>query len=884
MSAPSAKESANGSPPGSAAAAAQAAAASLSAANAGANGVGSGAPPGFGAAAARLVAVLQAVEDEDDDGDEEDDGVYGSGAGYVVASAAAPSEDEDPVLKEFATHAVKYLDALLTSLEAEEAAEEAAQMELEAAKVRLEEEETTEPAAKRRSVRIAEVGVAKAVAAAAAARTEATDKGATRVGRIHARGRNKRARSETRGAMISAIGTGTISGLGDDIRRFKQYQLTTQLAVTNLIPYLLNMPHSNVSEKYKVNVGDLFEDRLTEVCNLVYGPALTRALSIRWSTKKGPNLRDFFEIEDPKIQCKAIIGDYTETTRCWICRGLLKKGDALFGSPECEHVYSILLSLVISGLFDRRVQTILRDRSLEYINLLEHEYRWSHQRCNRVKTDIPFLHCKVKGKGVKTLVFSSHTVKILSLLNQILDTKVSGTAYVPTPDTIWTELSTEVFANDTNGKSPGSIGTKFPVSPGENADPTNSANAAAAASAAAAAAASSSSGKPTRAQWPAWRTPRLAAYTLQPYIDKLNKKNITAEDLVSRFVAGLIDRAVFLSPETVHAHLTDDRPPYLTKEQHTALAASLKRYRTMRKPKGGRRKTTIQRGGGLEDKGDQILLDVALTLTKAMYIGKLAQDCETAANKAANEAVPRAANGPPLSDEDALKLANAAAKAVTDTMEVYAYETDLAAVQHVHTTFTEMDTLSEEEWTPAVFEATFRRVVHSELKRTTWYHPEVYSQAWWMDKTDAADELTAAALPFAVSGRSSRAEPSRSVTGAAAAAATAVQTFGVLSSDPSSGIGLGGPILFMQGKPTNTGVSSTTAGTSSGSSGTVTPPEAAAAAAAAEAAEAAKAAAAQPVTPPRPPSGGPPASSPAQQPPKKEGGSLFDAGPRPAWL
>jgi Arc/MetJ-type ribon-helix-helix transcriptional regulator len=307
-----------------------------------------------------------------------------------------------------------------------------------------------------------------------------------------------------------------------------------------------------------------FDDGLTEVCESVFGPRLTRQLITAFSTEPSKlSIRNFFEIDNPGRQCVGVFAGQLEgsliPTHCWICG--TSTGDRGDYPKECEHKFPILPALLVTGLYDSRLQRALQStgRTNDYKALLRSEYAYAHRRCNRVKSDSVFARLRYTEGGNKTVTC------------------------VPAPDIIMatlTDIRTRNAATFTPQRA--DLERKIRTEPAWDGRDT------------------------TRALTiPAWgeargmdawdvERARHVAASVGDAAAKFNEKNLSAKTARLHIVNALLTRAINLVPELVKENLWSS----LSDAGRAAVTKALG-------SRGGRRRRTRrakhQRGGGEDD-------------------------------------------------------------------------------------------------------------------------------------------------------------------------------------------------------------------------------------------------------------------------------------------
>lgn len=150
---------------------------------------------------------------------------------------------------------------------------------------------------------------------------------------------------------------------------------------------------------------------LTSLLASIHGPKILSKLR---TMKLKP--RKALERGSADSQCNSVIGPITyETaysllrpstiTKCWLCGLTLIEGEG--NKPECEHILPIAEAAMFLGLHNSKK---------EYDKLVEKEYGWSHEICNREKGVLfPLLDYDEK------IIVDENAIK--GMLNDIINSK-----------------------------------------------------------------------------------------------------------------------------------------------------------------------------------------------------------------------------------------------------------------------------------------------------------------------------------------------------------------------------------------------------------------------------------------------------------------------------
>jgi hypothetical protein len=334
---------------------------------------------------------------------------------------------------------------------------------------------------------------------------------------------------------------------------------------------------------------------LSKVCDAVYGPPLRNLIANQFKPAGKPaSMRAFFELESPQTECEVVLRypqEHPVFHYCWICRTGLSQE---VGKTECEHKLQILLSLVISGLYDKRLHTILirSNRGDQYLDLLKYEYAYAHQRCNQIKSDTSLVTIQVDGRGVKRVQALPDPTKTRVMLSKILSETDSPTAYTPTPADLWTKIRTET-----------------PQWLGGVADET----------------ATVPNWSGTKPEWTAARTDEIGTI-MADCVAKFNAANYTTEAVIAHFVNGLWKRACRLAPQAVREIAYTNLPPTYQKMVDETLD-SLKKVSGGSNRKTRHRKSVHStrraiRGGG-DEKWGEVWVYIAETTVKTICLDQL---------------------------------------------------------------------------------------------------------------------------------------------------------------------------------------------------------------------------------------------------------------------
>jgi hypothetical protein len=342
----------------------------------------------------------------------------------------------------------------------------------------------------------------------------------------------------------------------------------------------------------RTSLDAFFTKGLTDVCDSVFGPRLTKRLAVEFTSKPDTlSIRNFFELMNAGPQCIGVLSEEAPEQAprpaileyCWICG---TKADDLENPKECEHKFSILPALVVTGLYDSRLRKALGADGLRvYQKQLVSEYAYAHRRCNQVKSDVVFASLRYVGNNPRIVQCGTNPDAVQATLNDILTR--AATTYTPQPDALREKFRVESLWD---GLSPTAT------------DPAT----------------------PDDASWITARTQRVGQ-SMMAAAAKFNSKNLPAFVVKTHIVNAMLTRAIELSPQLVGEELWDS----LTPEGQAMVTRSLGgarggRRKTRRSRKGTRR---VMRGG----EGDaDIWVDLVSSIVKEARLKNLATALETA--------------------------------------------------------------------------------------------------------------------------------------------------------------------------------------------------------------------------------------------------------------
>jgi hypothetical protein len=357
-----------------------------------------------------------------------------------------------------------------------------------------------------------------------------------------------------RKAEQAAAASAAIGARGSGLDQLNTLAIQTRLAIynaasENLYPILM-MTKSELERDEPADYGgvaltDIFTRKLSFVCDLVFGTDVRQALAARYTTpSKSPTIRDFFELEPQTPQCNAVIGTKVLTNPCWLCSIRLGLAQA---NHQCEHKLPLLPALLVTGLYDRRLHAYLvqTNRAADYMALLGLEYGWSHARCNQLKSDDSFLTPRIDDR-TKVVTFINNDAGINDFVSTLFTSLDYERSYTPTLAVLTRDVGDIAGARQmsTTGIQDG----------------------------------------------------------LRPLVEKLNRKQFTAKQLMSHFIRGMTNRVIELAPDQVRS-LRVRLTPEQVRRVETRLAG-----RT-----GGRRRTRSNRRGtyrrqrGGDDDADELI-------------------------------------------------------------------------------------------------------------------------------------------------------------------------------------------------------------------------------------------------------------------------------------
>jgi hypothetical protein len=225
----------------------------------------------------------------------------------------------------------------------------------------------------------------------------------------------------------------------EPVGKQRSYSVQNTLDLNRLLlPYLLRK-FASLEEAQGGNNQSLYiqllagETGFTDVVRGIIGKKGTQILI----TAAG-SIRKVFEWTNAKTQCAAVLKlpDGTpmtaervpDRTPCWICSlpmterdKNVQPGDRENNEPatglQCEHKLAVGLALLFTGLYDTNLARAIR--SVKYIEKLQDEYAWSHELCNQVKSETPYVQDTSPGD---TIVLAPNVLNINSDLETIWTT------------------------------------------------------------------------------------------------------------------------------------------------------------------------------------------------------------------------------------------------------------------------------------------------------------------------------------------------------------------------------------------------------------------------------------------------------------------------------
>ena len=310
----------------------------------------------------------------------------------------------------------------------------------------------------------------------------------------------------------------------------------------------------------KVALDAFFTKGLTDVCESVFGPRLTRRLMTEFSgVNDGLSIRNFFEIDPPGAQCVGVLSEKLRQSaiwnHCWIC-GTPIDINATEKPKECEHKFSILPALVVTGLYDSRLRKALISNGTHdiYREQLVNEYAYSHRRCNQVKSDVVFASLSYEGNNPRIVKCVQNPASIGATLKDILERPAEQVpTYTPRPDVLMGKLGREPAWD---GKATSFSPTLPPLNPW------------------------------TQDAWINARTPVIGA-AIEEAAAKFNSKRLSAAIVKTHIVNAMLTRAIEISATLVEEEIWDS----LSDAGRALVTQSLKER------KGGRRTTRQRRKG-----------------------------------------------------------------------------------------------------------------------------------------------------------------------------------------------------------------------------------------------------------------------------------------------
>jgi hypothetical protein len=310
----------------------------------------------------------------------------------------------------------------------------------------------------------------------------------------------------------------------------------------------------------------------------------------------GLSIRNFFEIDNPGAQCTGVLTEQLSRSaiwnHCWICGTPIDIGGDE-RPKECEHKFSILPALVVTGLYDARLRKALiaTGRHDTYRQQLVNEYAYAHRRCNQVKSDVVFASLSYEGNNPRRVKCLANSTSIGATLLDILERPAQQVpTYTPQPDVLMRKLREE---RAWDGKA-----TSF----GATLDPLN---------------------PWTPDAWIKARTPVVGA-AIDEAATKFNSKRLSAAVVKTHIVNAMLTRAIMISPRLVQEEmwgsLSDAGRELVTR----SLAGAVGGRRTTRSRRKGTRRA--MRGGD----GEDIWVDLVSSRVKEARLGELATALEKA--------------------------------------------------------------------------------------------------------------------------------------------------------------------------------------------------------------------------------------------------------------
>ena len=357
-----------------------------------------------------------------------------------------------------------------------------------------------------------------------------------------------------RKAEQAAAASAAIGARWSGLDQLNALAIQTRLAIynaasENLYPILMmtkaELERDDPADYGGVALTDIFTRKLSFVCDLVFGTDVRQALATRFTTaSKSPTIRDFFELEPQTPQCNAVIGNKVLTNPCWLCSIRLELATA---NHQCEHKLPLLPALLVTGLYDRRLHAYLvqTNRAADYMALLGLEYGWSHARCNQLKSDDSFLTPRIDDR-TKVVTFINNDDGINDFVRTLFTTTDYERSYTPTLEDLRGEVGDIAGAQQrsTTGIQEG----------------------------------------------------------LRPLVEKLNRKQFTAKQLMSHFIRGMTNRVIELAPDQARGLRVRLSPDQVRRVEARLAGRAGGRRRTRSNRRGTYRR---QRGGG--DDADELI-------------------------------------------------------------------------------------------------------------------------------------------------------------------------------------------------------------------------------------------------------------------------------------
>jgi hypothetical protein len=213
-----------------------------------------------------------------------------------------------------------------------------------------------------------------------------------------------------------------------------------------LLPFLLrNFSREHAEDGDSSRYNGLLERRFTDVITGIVGKKGFEVISAADGGARGA-----FEWTNAQTQCGSVLKlpDGTQLTLknvpdgypCWICQlpmttedkdppRTLRKNGKTYTGLQCEHKLAVGLAVLFTGLYDTQLSRALKNAT--YVRELDVEYAWSHERCNQIKGQDPYV---MDTNPTDIVVLQPHRTKINENLGKIWNTEYPE--FIPLRDTL----------------------------------------------------------------------------------------------------------------------------------------------------------------------------------------------------------------------------------------------------------------------------------------------------------------------------------------------------------------------------------------------------------------------------------------------------------------